>query len=612
MRLSSDPSAAHSPSSPPLAPDSSLSPLHKAARSSSTNGTGPANSATNGSAHPTTNGAKGVERRVADYYGHDREEVTRILIQSLHDLGYSNAAATLGRESGFELESATVAAFRNAVLHGEWGEAEGLLFGPESTDEERDGERNGGVALQNGHGPMGAGFVLAPGADRKEMLFLMREQKFLELLEKRDLGSALMVLRQELTPLHQDTAKLHGLSCLIMCQSAEDLKYQAEWDGAAGQSRRKLLTELSTSISPSVMISDHRLATLLDQVKQNQISNCMYHNTATSPSLYSDHLCDRGQFPQRTVLELDRHADEVWFLEFSHDGSLLATTGRDRKVIIYDVASFEVLHTLYEHEDGVTYVAWSPDDTKLVSCSQDRRARLWDVQSGRLLLTIDHHSLPVTTCSWAPDGQTFVTGSHDLASALCLWNVTGDRLHGWSGEFRVQDCSITPDGSRLVAISTPTEKKIFVYDLKSREEEYSMVLKVDLTCVSITRDSRFMLINRADNEVQLLDIGTGEVARRFLGQKQGNFVIRSRLGGAAENFVISGSEDSRIYIWHKENGTLVETLEGHKSGCVNAVSWSPTDPCMFASAGDDHKVRIWSNGTAPSGRWNRGTNGFAR
>lgn len=37
-------------------------------------------------------------------------------------------------------------------------------------------------------------------------------------------------------------------SSLIMCTSTEELKYQAEWDGAHGQSRRQLLSELSRMV----------------------------------------------------------------------------------------------------------------------------------------------------------------------------------------------------------------------------------------------------------------------------------------------------------------------------------------------------------------------------
>jgi WD40 repeat protein len=126
------------------------------------------------------------------------------------------------------------------------------------------------------------------------------------------------------------------------------------------------------------MIPEHRLANLLQQVKQWQMSKCLWHNTNTSPSLYSDHMCDKSQFPLRTLKELDDHTDEVWFVEFSHDGHQLATTGKDKTVVIYDTSTFEVLQTLSHHTGPVATVAWSPDDTKIVSCSHDNKARLWD------------------------------------------------------------------------------------------------------------------------------------------------------------------------------------------------------------------------------------------
>ncbi|KAH0562255.1 hypothetical protein GP486_003051, partial [Trichoglossum hirsutum] len=578
MRLDSEPSSTN-PSSRPFSNGTSLSPLHKAALSNSANGNSQSHAATNGSSSSHSSHSLSTHLRPSrpDYFGHDREEVARILIQSLIDLGYHDAAGALSQESGYQLESPSVAAFRSAVLRGQWADAEELLFGETPND-------RGGVNIRNLKSGTESGLVLAEGANANEMLFLMRQQKFLEFLEERDLGRALGVLRTELTPLNQDVAKLHALSSLLMCHSAEDLKVQANWDGAAGHSRRVVLSELSKSISPSVMIPEHRLAVLLHQVKQNQISSCLYHNTASSPSLYTDHFCDRSQFPLKTVLELRKHSDEVWYLQFSHDGKRLASTSRDSTIIIYDTETFEVVRTLSEHSGWVAYVAWSPDCSKLISCSHDKKAKLWDMHSGDCI-TIDHHTEPVSSCSWAPDGLTFVTGSMD--KQMCAWNLSGNLLYTWKG-YRINDCVISPDGRRLICVST--EKRIHVYNYLTREEEYNVQLKVDLTCLNISQDSRYMLVNMSDNEIQLLDIETADIVRRFMGQKQGHYVIRSAFGGASENFVISGSEDSRIYIWHKDNGTLVETLEGH-SGCVNSVAWNPKDPCMFASAGDDHVVR---------------------
>lgn len=198
----------------------------------SSNGVSPARrKAANGSSHSKTesNGSyangNAVRAPQRPWFGHDREEVTRILIQSLTELGYHGAAGALCQESGYELEGPTVAAFRSAVLLGDWAEAEALLFGVESYDDGGgvglgDGDTgigNGKAAIRSSksswqsQGPAG-GLTLAEGANKSEMMFWMRQQKYLELLEQRDLGAALMVLRQELTPLHQDTGRLHALS----------------------------------------------------------------------------------------------------------------------------------------------------------------------------------------------------------------------------------------------------------------------------------------------------------------------------------------------------------------------------------------------------------------
>jgi hypothetical protein len=163
---------------------------------------------TNGSSHVHSNGVTSKRALPQSWMGHERQEVTRILIQSLNDLGYTTSANALSLESGFELEIDSVAHFRNAMLAGKWDDAEFLLFGDLFRD-------SGGTTTTNGSAqtkPRKArGLGLVPGVDEREMLFWIRQQKYLELLEKGDINSALVVLRQELTPLHQDTDRLHIL-----------------------------------------------------------------------------------------------------------------------------------------------------------------------------------------------------------------------------------------------------------------------------------------------------------------------------------------------------------------------------------------------------------------
>ena len=487
----------------------------------------------NGSSPAYTNGSgiKANPVRSAAWHGHSREEVTRILIQGLVDLGYDDAASTLVGESGYELESPSVADFRNAILEGSWDEAESILLGSNPGEESRPESPDSGL-------------VLAEGADRGQMLFAIRQQKFLELLDQRDLGRALVVLRSELTPLDHDIHQLHALSTLLMCPP-EDLRTKAHWPATTEESRKWLLQDLSRSIAPSVMIRDHRLAELFDQVKHAQINECLYHNTSVPPSLYSDHGCSRDGFPLRTSTLLEEHTDEVWHVRFSPDGRKLASGSRDRTVLIYDTSSFEVLHRLSDHTKEVTAVSWSPDSTKLISCSKDAKARVWDVDSGRCLATYQHRGgdnvYAITEAAWAPDSRSFVTSSHDRKSTLCHWRLESpDPIYVWSEGFRTDSVAITPDGRRLVLADT--DGVLRCYDLRTHREEFAMQLSSRVTAISISRDSIHALLNLAAGEVHMYDLHTRDTVRKFVGQQQGTFTVRNCFGGAAENFVLSGSE----------------------------------------------------------------------
>ncbi|OCT52367.1 WD repeat-containing protein 26 [Cladophialophora carrionii] len=556
----------------------------------------------NGSSPSYANGTskKHTPVRSATYRGHNREEVVRILIQGLMDMGYSDAASVLSSESGYELESPSVAAFRSAILEGVWSEAEAILQGSHQ------GELGGPHYDDDQYGD---GLVLAEGADRGQMLFWIRQQKFLELLDRRDLGMALMVLRQELTPLGHDIHQLHALSTLLMCPP-EDLRSKAHWSDTVEESRKLLLQDLSRSIAPSVMIRDHRLAELFDHIKQSQINQCLYHNTAEPPSLYSDHICDRDDFPSRTAIILEDHTGEVWHIQFSHDGTKLATASQDRSVNIYETVTFKRLHSLTHHSAEVTYVSWSPDDTKIITCSQDCKARVYDVESGRLEVTLEHQAVDqnygITAAAWTPDSQGFVTASHDRNSQLCHWNLRAAKreqpVHVWPRGFRVQDVAITVDGHWLVALDP--QNIIRIFDMHTYREEPPIKVLGKMTSISLSQDGNTVLVNLAVGEVHMIDLITRDTVRKFRGQKQGEFVIRSCFGGAAENFVVSGSEDGLIYVWHKENESLIEKLAGHGRGqsgkeCVTTVDWNPRDAGMFASGGDDRKVRIWTNTRSP-------------
>ena len=123
---------------------------------------------------------------------------------------------------------------------------------------------------------------------------------------------------------------------------------------------------------------------------------------------------------------------------------------------------------------------------------------------------------------------------------LTIWNLRGEPVHKWHGQ-RIYDLAITPDGKRLITINTSCE--VHVYNFVTRELEYEINLHSELTSVSVSKDSKFMIINMASvQEVHLYEIDTLNLVQKYSGQKQKEFVIRNCFGGADENLVLSGSE----------------------------------------------------------------------
>lgn len=153
----------------------------------------------------------------------------------------------------------------------------------------------------------------------------------------------------------------------------------------------------------------------------------------------------------------------------------------------------------------------------------------------------------MSSCVWAPDGRTIVTGSFDKTKPLCQWDLNGDCLLVWTKQHRTGGLAISPDGRWLVAMED--QLRLQIYNFLTQELEYIYSVDSRATSISISRDSKHLLVNKTNNEAQLIDLETREVEQKYTGHTGGQYTIRSDFGGAHESFVISGSEG--MYSWQK-------------------------------------------------------------
>uniref|UniRef100_A0A8C9VI52 WD repeat-containing protein 26 n=1 Tax=Scleropages formosus TaxID=113540 RepID=A0A8C9VI52_SCLFO len=554
---------------------------------SGTNGAGAAgnsDSESNGvSAAPSA--ALGPSGKPKRRFSQSDEDLIRLIGQHLHGLGLNQTVDLLMQESGCRLEHSAATKFRNHVMEGEWDKAESDL--------------NELKALM--HSP--SAIVVSQNCIR--MKFLLLQQKYLEYLEDGKVLEALQVLRGELTPLKYNTDRIHVLSGYLMCSHAEDLRAKAEWEGKGAVSRCRLLDKLQTYLPPSVMLPPRRLQTLLRQAVELQRDRCLYHNTALdgnldSVSLLIDHVCSRKHFPCTTQQVLTEHCNEVWFCRFSNDGTKLATGSKDATVIIWqvdpDTHQLRVLRTLEGHAYGVSYLAWSPDDTYLVACGPDDCSELWvwNVQTGVLRTKMSQsHEDSLTSVAWNPDGRRFVTGGQRGQFYQC--DLDGNLLDSWEG-VRVQCLWCLNDGRTVLA--SDTHQRIRGYNFEDLTDRNIVQEDHPIMSFTVSKNGRLALLNVATQGVHLWDLQDRALVRKYQGVTQGFYTIHSCFGGLNEDFIASGSEDHKVYIWHKRSELPIAELSGH-TRTVNCVSWNPVYPGFMASASDDGTVRIWGPSQDP-------------
>lgn len=138
------------------------------------------------------------------------------------------------------------------------------------------------------------------------MKFLLLEQKYLEYLEDGKVLDALHVLRNELTPLQYNTARVHQLSSYMMCSNSQELHSRSNWEGKGPESRNTLMDRLQTYLPPNIMLPPYRLKALLDQALELQTLRCRHHNSTqavhlNTASLLIDHCCPKDFFPTHTI-----------------------------------------------------------------------------------------------------------------------------------------------------------------------------------------------------------------------------------------------------------------------------------------------------------------------
>ncbi len=286
---------------------------------------------------------------------------------------------------------------------------------------------------------------------------------------------------------------------------------------------RLRLRRLSTLILLISLISAPISATA--QTK-NQQKRGIIVPPAPTPSPTSMKSGNPGNRPE-LILQTG-HTRSINAVVFSPDNRWLASGGKDNVIKIWDLATGNLLRTLYGHTSNVNALAVSSDGKLLASGSgdindqrdlgaftqggvvggaADNTVRIWNVQTGQPLQVLRGSELPVGAVAFSSDGRTLTSVSGD---AIKVWDVSaGTELRSQKTQYGKSGMEKLNSLDGLGCFLGCGNKQ------RKQEEQRLKDFKLSASKIAVSSNGQIAAVGQPDKAVKLYDVASGREVREL-------------------------------------------------------------------------------------------------